>query len=79
MLITKRNGNTAQFEKKKIYDAIIKAMKYGSGILEENVAIDIANEIEEMLLNRDDVNIKCVSIYDIALSNVLGALMAVLI
>ena len=65
MLITKRNGNTAQFEKKKIYDAIIKAMKYGSGILEENVAIDIANEIEEMLLNRDDVNIKCVSIYDI--------------
>ena len=65
MLVTKRNGNNVQFEKKKIYNAIIKAMKYGSGVLEQNVALDIADEIESLLSCREELAINCISIYDI--------------
>ena len=49
MFITKRNGISVLFEKKKIFDAIIKAMKYGSGILIKNIAQEIADEIEDIL------------------------------
>ncbi|MGL5328774.1 MAG: anaerobic ribonucleoside-triphosphate reductase, partial [Peptostreptococcaceae bacterium] len=44
--IIKRDSSIDNFEKIKIENAILKAMKYGSGIYEEYVANKIANEIE---------------------------------
>ena len=46
MKVIKRDGSIAQFDASKIYNAIIKAMKYGSGVLDEDVAHKIAVEIE---------------------------------
>lgn len=55
MLIIKRNGSVAEFDKSKIKVAILKAMKYGSGIYKEDIADKIADEIEhEVLLNKDN-------------------------
>ena len=44
--IIKRDGSIVKFNKSKIEDAILKAMKYGSGIYEEEIAKKIADEIE---------------------------------
>ena len=46
MKIIKRDCSEVEFNKTKIYDAIMKAMKYGSGIVNEKIAQEIANEIE---------------------------------
>lgn len=43
MNIIKRNGKEVNFEVEKIYDAIIKAMKYGSGNIDTVIANSIAN------------------------------------
>ena len=48
--IIKRNGEMAIFDKEKIVNAIVKAMKYGSGIYQEDIAIKIADEIEEFAI-----------------------------
>lgn len=44
--IIKRDGSVVKFDKTKIENAILKAMKYGSGIYEEEMAKEIADEIE---------------------------------
>ena len=44
--IIKRDGSIVEFNRCKIEDAILKAMKYGSGIYEEEIAKKIAKEIE---------------------------------
>ena len=44
--IIKRDGSIVEFQKIKIENAILKAMKYGSGIYEEEIAKEIASEIE---------------------------------
>lgn len=49
MNVKKRNGDIVPFNKEKISTAILKAMKYGSGIEKEKIANDIANEIEAEL------------------------------
>lgn len=46
MKIIKRDCSEVEFDKKKIYDAIMKAMRFGSGIVKEDVASQIASEIE---------------------------------
>ena len=46
MNVKKRNGDIVPFNKEKISIAILKAMRYGSGIEKEKIANDIANEIE---------------------------------
>ena len=46
MEIIKRNGSAVEFNKEKIEDAILKAMKNGSGIVREEIANKIANDIE---------------------------------
>lgn len=46
MKIIKRDCSEVEFDKKKIYDAIMKAMKFGSGIVKEDIASQIASEIE---------------------------------
>lgn len=45
MQVIKRDGNAVAFDEMKIYEAILKAMKYGSGIIDEAVAKKIAGEI----------------------------------
>ena len=45
--IIKRNNEVTVFDKEKIVNAIVKSMKYGSGIYDEEIAIKIANEIED--------------------------------
>lgn len=48
--IIKRDGSKVEFDKSKIKNAILKAMKYGSGIMEQEIANDIADEIEKLYL-----------------------------
>lgn len=47
--VVKRDGSIVEFDKSKIVNAILKAMKYGDGI-NTDIAYMIANEIEEMEL-----------------------------
>jgi ribonucleoside-triphosphate reductase len=46
MDIIKRDGSKVEFNKQKIKEAILKSMKYGSGIVEEDIADIIANSCE---------------------------------
>ena len=46
MKVIKRDGSVATFDAIKIYNAIMKAMKYGSGVVDEVIAHKIAAEIE---------------------------------
>lgn len=45
--IIKRDGSFAAFNKNKIKTAILKAMKYGSGIIKEEIAESIANKCDK--------------------------------
>lgn len=55
--VVKRNGDIVPFNKEKISTAILKAMKYGSGVEKEKIANDIANEIEAELTDVFKVSI----------------------
>ena len=57
MRVIKRDGRTVMFDKEKIEIAILKAMKYGSGIQKDKIAKDIADEIEFELKDADKVTI----------------------
>ncbi|MBC5997254.1 anaerobic ribonucleoside-triphosphate reductase [Romboutsia ilealis] len=46
LMIIKRDGNSVEFDKFKIKNAILKAMKYGSGIYNEEIANKISTDIE---------------------------------
>ena len=46
MEIIKRDGSKVEFNKQKIEDAILKAMKNGSGIVKKEIANKIAKDIE---------------------------------
>ena len=46
MNIIKRDGSQVVFDQDKIYSAIYKAMKYGSGVVDEAIAQEIATEIK---------------------------------
>ena len=45
--VIKRDCTEVDFQKDKIFNAILKAMKNGSGIVKPKIAEDIANEIYE--------------------------------
>ena len=49
-MVVKRDGHKVEFDAKKIESAILKAMRYGSGIIDEVVAELIAKGIEEVSL-----------------------------
>ena len=53
MEVIKRDGQEVTFDEMKIYTAIIKAMKYGSGIVDEAVAKKISEEIKQTFLASD--------------------------
>lgn len=57
MKVVKRNGNLVDFDKNKIETAIMKAMKYGSGIVRPIITQNIADEIEEYFKDRNEVKI----------------------
>ncbi|MBS5433085.1 MAG: anaerobic ribonucleoside-triphosphate reductase [Firmicutes bacterium] len=57
MVIVKRDGSEAEFDKRKIYEAIMKAMTLGSGIIKPKVAHQIANEIETQAQRCEDVDV----------------------
>ena len=57
--VIKREGSIVEFDAKKIFDAIMKAMNYGSGIIDEDIAKSIADEIECECENRlDNITIR---------------------
>lgn len=47
MEIIKRNGEVVKFNSSKINNAILRAMKYGSGIIKKDIAKKIANDIRK--------------------------------
>ena len=55
MLVIKSDGNAVTFDETKIYHAIMKAMRYGSGIVEPEIAEKISNEIK-VIFSKLDVN-----------------------
>lgn len=57
MDITKRDHSEVLFDKEKIYEAIMKAMTFGSGIIKPEIAREIANEIEIEAQNINPLNI----------------------
>ena len=57
MKVIKRDCTEANFQREKISNAILKAMKNGSGIVKPKIAEDIANEIYEEVKDREEVNI----------------------
>ena len=57
MKVFKRDGREVDFDKSKIENAILKAMKQGSNIVKEKIASDIANEIAKELEGTEIVHI----------------------
>ncbi|OON91204.1 MAG: anaerobic ribonucleoside-triphosphate reductase [Candidatus Epulonipiscium fishelsonii] len=53
MNVIKRDGQVVAFDETKIYTAIFKAMKYGSGIIDETLASKISSEIKNTFLTLD--------------------------
>lgn len=50
--VVKRDCTEVSFDKNKIYSAIMKAMKNGSGIIKPKIAENIADEIENEYIKR---------------------------
>lgn len=57
MKVIKRDCSEVDFDKCKIEQAILKAMKNGSGIIKEKIAEDIANEIYEENKENDEMSV----------------------
>ena len=57
MKVLKRDFTEVGFDQSKIYNAILKAMKNGSGIVKPRIAEYIADEIYEETKNRDSMSI----------------------
>ena len=55
--VIKRDCTEVEFQKEKISNAILKAMKNGSGIVKPKIAEDIAEEIYEELKNNEEISI----------------------
>lgn len=55
--VIKRDGRKVAFDKQRIYNAIIKAMNQGSGIVKEKIAEDITNEITDEVMDMESVTI----------------------
>ena len=53
LVVQKRNGELVEFDGAKIEKAILKAMKYGSGYINESVAQQIAIDTEEFYSMRE--------------------------
>ena len=61
MTVIKRDGREVEFDKSRIYNAILKAMKH-SGHIRENIAMDIATSIEEENKDKEHLTINQIEI-----------------
>ena len=61
MKVIKRDCTEVDFDKEKIYKAIIKAMPFGEGI-KEKIAEKISNEIETELKSKKEEEIEIYNI-----------------
>ena len=52
--VIKRDGSIVDFDKNKIESAILKAMKYGSGIIDKSIAAKIADDSEIKFKNYNE-------------------------
>lgn len=57
MTVIKRDGTEVEFDKVKIYNAIYKAMKFGSGVVRLQIASKIATEIEDKAQNMQELTV----------------------
>ena len=66
MNVLKRDATLVDFQKEKISNAILKAMKNGSGIVKPKIAEDIANEIYEECKDKEEISISDIEsmVYD---------------
>ena len=55
--VIKRDSEVVEFDKGKIVSAIEKAMKYGSGVHNKKIAVTIAEEVELVALQLNDVTV----------------------
>ena len=66
--VIKRDASLVEFDGQKIYNAIMKAMKNGSGIVKPKIAESVAKEIEEKFINEnaDEIDISDIEslVYD---------------
>ena len=64
--VIKRDCTEVDFQKDKISNAILKAMKNGSGIVKPKIAEDIANEIYEECKDKEEISISDIEsmVYD---------------
>lgn len=64
--VIKRDCTEVNFQKDKITNAILKAMKNGSGIVKPKIAEDIANEIYEENKDKEEIDISDIEglVYD---------------
>lgn len=64
--VIKRDCTLVDFQKDKISNAILKAMKNGSGIVKEKIATDIADEIYECCKEKEEISISDIEamVYD---------------
>ena len=64
--VIKRDCTEVDFQKEKISNAILKAMKNGSGIVKPKIAEDIANEIYEECKDKEEISISDIEsmVYD---------------
>ncbi|WP_275372717.1 anaerobic ribonucleoside-triphosphate reductase [Clostridium tertium] len=58
MEVIKRNGTKVPFDKSKIENAILKAMKYGSGIHKPNIAYEIAERCDNLKYSVDTLTVE---------------------
>ena len=57
--VIKRDGKIVEFDAQKTYEAIMRSMSFGSGIIREDVARQISKEIEAECENRlDNITIR---------------------
>ena len=61
MTVIKRDNREVEFDKNRIYNAILKAMKH-SGHIRENIAMDIATSIEEENKDKEHLTINQIEI-----------------
>ena len=57
LLVVKRDCSEQTFDESKIYNAIMKAMENGSGIIKPKIAESIAKEIHEECKGKESVDI----------------------
>lgn len=72
MKVIKRNGTVTDFDNKKIKTAILKAMKYGSGIVKPSIADSIASEIYTELHDSNEDNIPISKIEELVFNKLIA-------